>query len=80
MENVQMGHYDSVMPCCIRGYILSDDTGRELARTESNHQTVNTLTFPEPVTARGLRLRLMRPKGDVCPALMGIIIESKTTK
>ena len=80
MENVQMGHYDSVMPCCIRGYILSDDTGRELAHTESNHQTVNTLTFPEPVTARGLRLRLMRPEGDVCPALMGIIIESKTTK
>ena len=80
MENVQMGHYDSVMPCCIRGYILSDDTGRELARTESNHQTVNTLTFPEPVTARGLRLRLMRPEGDVCPALMGIIIESKTMK
>ena len=68
------------MPCCIRGYILSDDTGRELARTESNHQTVNTLTFPEPVTARGLRLRLMRPEGDVCPALMGIIIESKTMK
>lgn len=80
MENVHMGHYDSVMPCCIRDYILSDDAGRELVRVEGNHQTVNTLTFPEPVTAQEIRLRLMRPEGDVCPALMGIVIESKTTK
>ena len=80
MENVQMGHYDSVMPCCIRDYILSDDAGRELVRVEGNHQTVNTLTFPEPVTAQEIHLRLMRPEGDVCPALMGIVIESKTTK
>ena len=80
MENVQMGHYDSVMPCCIRDYILSDDAGRELAHVKGNHQTVNTLTFPEPVTAQEIRLRLMRPEGDVCPALMGIVIESKTTK
>ena len=80
MENVQMGHYDSVMPCCIRDYILSDDAGRELAHVEGNHQTVNTLTFQEPITAQRIRLRLMRPEGDVCPALMGIVIESKTTK
>ena len=80
MENVQMGHYDSVMPCCIRDYILSDDAGRELAHVKGNHQTVNTLTFPEPVTAQEIHLRLMRPEGDVCPALMGIVIESKTTK
>ena len=80
MENVQMGHYDSVMPCCIRDYVLSDDAGHELACVEGNHQTVNTLTFPEPVTAQALRLRFRRPEGDVCPALMGIIIESKTTK
>ena len=75
MENVQMGHYDSVMPGCIRSCRLTDDTGRELARIRENHQTINTLTWTEPVTAAGLRLRIDRPEGDACPALMGILIE-----
>ncbi len=75
MENVQMGHHDSVMPCCIRDYDLTDAAGNELARIRDNHQTVNTLTFPEPVITPRLRLRLKHPAGDVCPALMGILIE-----
>lgn len=75
MENVQMGHYDSVMPGCIRNYRLSDDRGNELARTEENHQTINTRTLPRPITTSELRLQVTPPKEDVCPALMGIIIE-----
>ena len=75
MENVQMGHYDSVMPGCIRDYRLSDDRGNELAFVTGNHQTINTLTFSPAVAVRGLNLRISRPDGDICPALMGIIIE-----
>ena len=75
MENVQMGHYDSVMPGCIRSCRLTDDTGRELARIRENHQTINTLPWTEPVTAAGLRLRIDRSEGDACQALMGILIE-----
>ena len=75
MENVQMGHYDSVMPGCIRDYRLSDDRGNELAFVTENHQTINTLTFSPAVAVRELNLRISRPDGDICPALMGIIIE-----
>lgn len=76
MENVQMGHYDSVMPGCIRKYTLKDNLGKVLIHVEENHQTINSFTLPEPITTTGLRLQITRPGSDIFPALMGIIIES----
>lgn len=75
MENVQMGHHDAVMPCCLRDCTVTDDAGRTLAEVRGNHRTVAPLRFAEPVATRSLTLRFGRPDGDVCPALMGVVIE-----
>ena len=75
MENIQMGHHDAIMPGCIRSYRLTDDKGFELARIDNNHQTINTIKLKKPTSVTGLRFYPARPEGDVCPALMGILVE-----
>ena len=74
MESVQMGHHESVMPCCYRGFRIFSEDGREVAHAEDNHQTVVTAVFAGPVRTSRLSVVLTRPEGDVCPGLMGILI------
>lgn len=75
MENVQMGHHDSVMPCCWTDYTLQDDNGVELGHTEHNHQSIDTFEFDNPKQFKGLRIRFRRTGTQTLPALMGVIIE-----
>lgn len=75
MESVQMGHSESVMPCCYREYEIFDDKGNCLTHVKGNHQTVNTIYLDKPCCTTSLTIHLVRPAGNVCPALMGILIE-----
>lgn len=73
METVQMGHHDSIMPCCYRKYRIIDSEGKQISAVSDNHQTVNLLLLDSPVETDSLTIELVRPEGDVCPGLMGII-------
>lgn len=75
MESVQMGHYESVMPCCYRTFWITDESGHELARVEDNHQTVCTVHFEHPVCTDMIAITFSRTPGDTCPGLMGIEIK-----
>ena len=74
MENVQMGHYDSAMPFCVKEYLIEDDKGNVIYSTNSNHQTVNTIIFDEPVNSKSITIRLNHPSMNTPVALFGIII------
>jgi len=75
MENVQMGHYDSMMPVCVRAYEIMDDRGNVVYFEKSNHQTVNDIYFSEPVKTKSLIIRLQHPSELVPAALFGIIVK-----
>ncbi len=74
MENVQMGHYDSSMPFCVKEYKIFDDEGNTLYHTTSNHQTINKISFSEGVTTKAIVIELQHPS-DLTPAsLFGVNI------
>lgn len=75
MESVQMGHYESIMPCSYRDFRITDASGHEIARVEGNHQTVCTVLFGQPVCTDMIAIIFTRTPGDTCPGLMGIEIK-----
>lgn len=75
METVQMGHSESVMPCCIRGLKVIDDGGSEIAEIKNNHSSMREISFVEPVTTCSMTIVPEVPDGNVLPGLMGVFAE-----
>ncbi len=75
METVQMGHYDSVMPYCVKAYTLTDADGTLIADEKDNHQAVNIIRPAMPLKTRGLRLRPQHPGAQIPAGLFHIIIK-----
>lgn len=74
MENVQMGHYDSVMPFCVREFEVTDENGNVLLSKEDNHQTVNKIQLPQNIETRLLTVRMKHPSENTPAALFGLHI------
>lgn len=75
MENVQMGHYDSVMPFCVRKYQIEDDKGNIIYKTDSNHQTVNTIKFEFGIATKSLTIKLEHPSSFTPVSVFGLIVK-----
>lgn len=73
MESVLMGHPENVMPFCVRKYKIYDDAHRLVYQHEDNHQSINTITFPESVWTRYLTIELEHPSSEVSAALFEIL-------
>jgi hypothetical protein len=74
MENVQMGHFDSAMPFCVKEYRILDENGMELFSTNSNHQTVNTILLPNSIQVKSLKIEMKHPSVYTPAALFGVIV------
>lgn len=74
LESVQMGHYDSVMPCCIRNYVIKDASGGILAEVKGNYQTRNDIVLNTPIHTDLITVEIDRPQTDIHAALMGVIV------
>ncbi len=74
MENVQMGHHDSQMPFCVSEYQIMDSNGVVLFSKNNNHQTVNTIRFPNAIQINCLKIMLKHPTKTTPAALFGLII------
>ncbi len=75
MENVQMGHYDSAMPFCVKSFEIVDDKGTVVYQTSDNHQTVKDVIFETPLQVTSLSIRLDHPSELVPAALFGLIVK-----
>lgn len=75
METVQMGHYDNVMPYCVRRWSLSDDCGRVVAACGSNHQALNRVKFDAPLSTLKLTLSMEHPADLIPASLFHIVIK-----
>lgn len=75
METVQMGHYDNVMPYCVREYSISDDKGNVIAACSDNHLAVNTIKLAAPITSKALRISVKHPGEQVPASIFHIVIK-----
>jgi len=72
MESVLMGHPESVMPFCIRNYMIMDDKGRVVHAKKENYQTKNTITFERPLITASLILQVEHPSANIPAAVFSI--------
>jgi hypothetical protein len=73
MESVLMGHPENVMPFCVRNYELRDDRGRMVYSCRDNYQTMDTITFEQPLDTTKLTLHVEHPSKDVPAAVFEIL-------
>ena len=75
MEQVQMGHSESVMPFCINSYTITGENGEPLVSKRDNHQSMNEITLETPYTGQFLRINIGHCYPNTLGALMGVVIE-----
>jgi len=75
MENVQMGHYDSAMPFCVKEYKILNDKGMTIYSKTDNHQTINDIAFFQSINTLSLTIQFEHPSVLTPAALFGIIVE-----
>ncbi|NDV81716.1 FAD-dependent oxidoreductase [Bacteroides sp. 51] len=75
MESVQMGHPESVIPFCVRDYRILNEKGEVLFEKTDNYQTINRISFDQPVQASLLRIELKHPSDIVSANLFQLFIQ-----
>lgn len=74
METVQWGHPESVMPYCIRNYVVRDAKGTILHRCECNHQTINRIQLEATIETDQLTIEMSQPSETTPASVFGIRI------
>jgi len=74
MENVQMGHYDSDMPFCVKEYEILNDKSEIVFSKKDNHQTINDIVFSQSLSTKSLTIKLQHPSVLTPAALFGLIV------
>lgn len=72
MESVLMSHPESVMPFCVRNYVIKDDKGNILAEKKNNYQTYNRIVLENAVVTAALVLEVEHPSVNVPAAVFGV--------
>jgi hypothetical protein len=73
MESVLMGHPETVMPFCVRNYVVRDDRGNVVHERKGNYQTMNTIVFDKPLMTRSLTVNAEHPSKSVPAAIYEIL-------
>jgi FAD dependent oxidoreductase len=74
MESSLMGHPESVMPFCTRGYKISDQNGNVVYETKANHQTINTVELSESIKTNTLVVEFESSNSDIPVSVFEIFI------
>lgn len=72
MESVLMGHYESVMPFCVRNYTIKDQNGNILYQGKDNYQTVNIIKLPTSIVTNQIVIEVEHPSDNVPAALFSV--------
>lgn len=73
METVLMGHPESVVPFCVREYIIQDEHGNVIFEKNNNHQTINVIKLNTPVNTKELKISLAHPHEQVPASVFEIL-------
>ncbi|WP_183557876.1 FAD-dependent oxidoreductase [Mucilaginibacter sp. SP1R1] len=74
MESVLLTHPESVMPFCVKSFMILNNDGTVIYEENNNYQTRVTVTFPEPVHTTMLKIKLKHPGENVPASLMEVRI------
>lgn len=74
MECVQMGHPENVIPFCVNRYKVIDGNGILLYETSDNYQTINRISFAEPVTVRSLIFKFEKGHENIPVSLFQVVV------
>ncbi|GAA4413043.1 hypothetical protein GCM10023187_40880 [Nibrella viscosa] len=72
LESVLMTHPETVVPFCVKEYILCNDRQERIFHQPDNHQGRNTITFEQPVETSSLTIHLKSVNGSAPAALMEV--------
>ena len=75
METVQMGHSESVMPCCIRDIEIADGEGNIIAAAEGNYQGRVEFRITPPVETAALHISHRPVAAGAVPAIFHVIVK-----
>ena len=73
LESTLMGHPESEIPFCIKSYRLKTSLGKLIHEEKDNHQTINKLSFENPIQVKELILEVDHPSDLVPAALFGVL-------
>lgn len=73
MENVQMGHFDSLMPHCISSFSIVAD-GVTIVNKRENHLSICEINLDEPLCVGQLSVLINDINPNALKALMGIYV------
>lgn len=72
LETVLMEHPETRMPFTVADYRIVTAEGIELACVKDNHQSLNRITFSQPVSTKGLTIYFKQPAKNVPVSLFDI--------
>ncbi|MEO6523735.1 MAG: FAD-dependent oxidoreductase [Mucilaginibacter sp.] len=72
METVLMGHPEDVMPFCVRNYQIKDGVGNLIYEKKDNYQSINRITFDQPVIVDKLTFFVEHPSKQIPAAIFAI--------
>ena len=72
METSLLGHPEDVMPFTVKHYRVKNRQGDIIAEVTDNHQTINHLTFDEPIETDQLQIEVISSQGDVPASIFSV--------
>jgi uncharacterized protein YjhX (UPF0386 family) len=72
METVQYGHYDDVMPQCVRDFTIIDDKGNVVKEVKNNYLSQVVIRLDSSLKTDSLRIYFHKPNENTPVCVMGI--------
>lgn len=72
METSLLGHPEDVMPFTVKHYRVKNGDGVIIAEVVDNHQSVNQLTFDEPIETDNLQIEIVSSHGNVPASIFSV--------
>ncbi len=74
LESSLLGHPESVIPFCVKDYVIMDDKEEVIYKKKNNHQTMNKIKLEKPVETTRLTIRCDHPAPHIPAAIFQVII------
>lgn len=72
MESVLMGHPETVMPFCVRKYVVKDQSGKVIFAQDDNYQTHQRIILADAIDTKKLTIELQHPSQSVPAAIFAV--------
>ncbi|OBQ52828.1 FAD-dependent oxidoreductase [Tamlana sp. s12] len=75
METVQFGHYDDVIPFCLRNYKITSVEGEVLVEVKDNYQGLNVHKLKNKIKTKGVLIEVEHPSNNVPATIFEVVCQ-----